>query len=65
MEKTKKILSLALCIVMLLCSVPVGNFVGLDLSSITMRASAVSVTADNAINWVKSKLGASLDYDGV
>lgn len=53
MEKTKKILSMVLCIVMVLCSVPLGNFAGLDLSSLTMRASALSESGQcgKNVNW--------------
>ena len=47
-------LCLALLFVMGICAIGGGN----------LKASATTKTADEAINWVKSKLGQGLDYDG-
>ena len=56
MKKTKKILSLILAILMLVSVVPVT-----DLS---IRANATTKSADDAINWVRSQVGKSIDTDG-
>lgn len=40
--------------------------VGICLSApVTIDASAANVSADQAINWCKERLGKALDYDGI
>ena len=54
----KKLLALTLAAIMLFGAAPI---LGVDFGT---KASATSRTADDAINWVKSKEGQWLDYDG-
>ncbi len=54
MKKTvKKLLALLMCLTMIICMVPVT------------ASAALSKTSSDAISWVKSKKGQTLDYDGV
>lgn len=55
-RKFKQILSMALALMMLIAVIPTAD--------LGMSAHAVDKTADEAINWVKSKVGQALDYDG-
>jgi uncharacterized repeat protein (TIGR02543 family) len=57
MKKKKRFLATVMMIVMLLTAVPLG---GLG----AIKANATSRTSADAINWLKSKEGQYIDYDG-
>ena len=59
--KKSKLLSIFLVAIMIVTLLPVSSLLGSNAGTVQ---AATSHTQDEAINWVKSKIGKTVDYDG-